>query len=127
MIGFLALIRSHNSELQVIQRYRYSTYCPVHHCTSTRVLSLHFSSPSNGFMTVSLALQITHEVYFAPPNSFLAIILQLPIPKSRLDYSRLLLCTLSRLLTVPFYNPSARTTQKIEPVLLRRRVYGSIA
>jgi hypothetical protein len=27
---------------------------------------------------VSLSLQITHEVFFAPPNSFLAIILQLP-------------------------------------------------
>jgi hypothetical protein len=30
------------------------------------------------FMTVSLLLQITHEVFFSQPNSFLAIILQLP-------------------------------------------------
>jgi hypothetical protein len=30
------------------------------------------------FITVSLSLKITHEVFFAPPNSFLAIILQLP-------------------------------------------------
>jgi hypothetical protein len=30
-------------------------------------------------MTVSLSFEITHEAFFAPPNSFLAIILQLPI------------------------------------------------
>jgi hypothetical protein len=35
--------------------------------------------------TVSLSLQITHEVFFSPPNSFLDIILQLPIPKTRLN------------------------------------------
>jgi hypothetical protein len=34
---------------------------------------------------VSLSLQITHEAFFAPPNLFLTIILQLPIPKSRLN------------------------------------------
>jgi hypothetical protein len=37
------------------------------------------------FITVSLSLQITHEVFFAPPSSFLGFILQLPIPKTRLD------------------------------------------
>jgi hypothetical protein len=38
--------------------------------------------------------------------------LQLPIPKSRLDCTRLMFYIPSRLLTVIFYNPSARTTQK---------------
>jgi hypothetical protein len=40
---------------------------------------------STDFITVSLSLQITHEVFFAPPNSFLAIILQLPIHKTHLN------------------------------------------
>jgi N-glycosylase/DNA lyase len=31
----------HNSELQAIQRYRYSTHFPNHRCTRTRVLRLH--------------------------------------------------------------------------------------
>jgi hypothetical protein len=43
------------------------------------------SYPGNRFKTVSLSLQITHEVFFSWPNSFLAIILQLPIPKTRLS------------------------------------------
>jgi hypothetical protein len=33
---------------------------------------------------VSLSLQLTHDVFSAQPNSFLAVILQLPIPKTRL-------------------------------------------
>jgi hypothetical protein len=56
----------------------------VHRYTRISVLSLHQSHPGNGFSTVSLPLQITHEV-FTPPNSFFAIILQLPIPKIRLN------------------------------------------
>jgi hypothetical protein len=77
------------------------------------------------FVVRDTLLQITHGVFFAPPNSFLAIILQLPIPKTPLDYSRLLCYTpiSSRLLTASFYNPSARDTQKTQPLLLRRRIY----
>jgi hypothetical protein len=37
------------------------------------------------FITVSLSLRITHEVFFSQTNSFLAIILQLPVPKTRLN------------------------------------------
>jgi hypothetical protein len=37
------------------------------------------------FITVSLSLQIIHEVFFAPPNSFLAIIVQLSIQKTQLN------------------------------------------
>jgi hypothetical protein len=68
-----------------IQRCRYSTRFTVHRYTRTRVLSLHYSYPSNGFITVSLALQLTHEALFSSPNSSRAIILQLPIPKTRLS------------------------------------------
>jgi hypothetical protein len=38
-----------------------------------------------GFLTVSLSLQITQEVFFSQSNFFLAIILQLPIPETRLN------------------------------------------
>jgi hypothetical protein len=37
------------------------------------------------FITVSLSLQLTHEVFFSQSNSFLSIILQLPVPKTRLN------------------------------------------
>jgi hypothetical protein len=36
-------------------------------------------------LSVSLTLQFTREVFFSQPNSFLAIILQLPIPKTQLN------------------------------------------
>jgi hypothetical protein len=75
----------HNSGLQGIQRYCYSTHFPVHRCTRIRILSLHLSYPGNGFITVSLSFQITHEVFFSQSNSFLAITLQPPIPTTRLN------------------------------------------
>jgi hypothetical protein len=118
-------MHSHSSGLQAIQHYRYSTHFTVHRCTR----SLHQSYPGNGVRTVSLSLQITHGVFFSQPNSFVIIVLQLPIPKTRLNsipslypgrlasrnstlQSRLLFCTRSRILTVSFYNPSARTPRK---------------
>jgi hypothetical protein len=61
---------------------------PLH--THTRILSLHKSYPGNGFIIVSLTLQITYEVFFSQPNSFLAIILQLSTPKTRLSSMSLL-------------------------------------
>jgi hypothetical protein len=45
-----------------LQRYRYFTHFTVHRCTHIRILSLHYSYPGNGLITVSLSLQITHEV-----------------------------------------------------------------
>jgi hypothetical protein len=62
-----------------------NTHFAVHRSTRTRILSLHQSSPGNGFIVVSLSLQITREVFFAPSSSFLALILWLPIPKTRLN------------------------------------------
>jgi hypothetical protein len=69
-IGRLDLLTpySHTSELQVIQRYRWSTHFTVHSYTRTRILSLHKSYPGNGFITVSLSLQIKREDFFSQPN-----------------------------------------------------------
>jgi hypothetical protein len=52
-----------------LQRYRYSIQFPVHRYTRTRILSLHYSYPGNGFIADSLSLQIAHDVFFAPLNS----------------------------------------------------------
>jgi hypothetical protein len=67
------------SALQAIERYRWSTYFTVH-TQSNSQFSL--ARPGNGFITVSLSLQITHGIFFSQPN-FFAIILKLPIPKTR--------------------------------------------
>jgi hypothetical protein len=69
MIAFINILFTHISGLQTIQRYRWYTHTTVHRCTHTRVLSLHWSYPGNGFITVSLSLQIRHVVFFAPPSS----------------------------------------------------------
>jgi hypothetical protein len=53
--------------------------------TRITVLSLHYSYPGNGFITVPLSLQIIHAVLFSHPNSFRTIILELPSPKTRLS------------------------------------------
>jgi hypothetical protein len=45
----------------------------IHRCTRTRILSLHYSYPCNGFITVSLSLQLTHDVFLVQSNFFLAI------------------------------------------------------
>jgi hypothetical protein len=88
------------------------------------------SYPDNGYITVSLSLQITREVFLSQRSSFLAIVLKLPVPKTRLSSIPLLQSsytgrlasrnlTLHSLTTVlylvcfsllcPFYNPSAWT------------------
>jgi hypothetical protein len=73
---------------------------------------------------VSLLFQITHEVFFAPPNSFLAIILQLPIPKTRLSTPKAHILAGWHLETLPDsttpsfgtlpYNHFPRTTRKTQ-------------
>jgi hypothetical protein len=81
-IGWFDLLTpySHNSGLQAVQHYRWST---VHRCTHTRVLSVQWSCPGKGFITVSLSVQITCEVFLSQRNIFLAMILQLPVPKTQ--------------------------------------------
>jgi hypothetical protein len=71
-------------QLGTTDNYSFTAISPVftvQRFTRTRVLSLHWSNPGNGFITFSLSLQITYEFFFAPPNSFLAINLQLPTPE----------------------------------------------
>jgi hypothetical protein len=123
-LGLVNWIYTHNSELQAIQRYCWSTHFTVHRYTRTRVLSLHQSWQR---IYNRLSLQVTHEV-FSQRNSFLAIILQLPnqfnssAPKliskqagiSKLDSTRLLLLNLNFL-----YNHFARTTQKTQLIFGR--------
>jgi hypothetical protein len=78
-----------------------------------------------------------HEVFFAQSNSFLVIILdsvqflcfQAHILlglrlETQLDSTTVLYSVAS---SVFFYNPSARVTQKTQPELLTRRVYGAVA
>jgi hypothetical protein len=95
--------------------------------------------PGNGFITVSLSLHITHEGFVSQPSSFLAIILQLPIPKMQLSSIPLLpssypgrlasrnstlnsqlLCLVASSDSVSFYNYSTPTTQKTASIVKRR-------
>jgi hypothetical protein len=97
----------------------------------------HWSSPGNGFITVSLSPQNTHGILFPQSNSFLAINLQLAIPKTRLNsipssYPGSLAFRNSTLhftlcCWTLLYDHFARNTQEAQPLLLRRRVYWSVA
>jgi hypothetical protein len=46
-------------------------------------LSTHWNSQSSLVVSWQRIIQITHEVFFSQLNSFIALILQLPIPKTR--------------------------------------------
>jgi hypothetical protein len=92
-------------------------------------------------VTWHLSLQITHEVFISQPNSFLAIILQLPILKTRLNSIPLLPDSYHGRLA--FRNPTHFTERpqlhsSLQPLstdhakntaslLLERRVYGAVA
>jgi hypothetical protein len=74
------------------------------------------------FITVSLSLHIRHEVFLLQSKSFLALILQLPIPKTRLNSIPLLPSSYpGRLVSrnsTPFFSTEhfAQTTQKTQPL-----------
>jgi hypothetical protein len=74
-IGWLDLFTpyTHHSGLQQITCYRWSTHF-ANHLDMLSLLSLHSSYPDNGFQHSSYT-SIPHEAFFAPPDSFLAIIL----------------------------------------------------
>jgi hypothetical protein len=138
----------HNSGLQVIQCYCCSTHFPVHCYTHTHTLG--FSVFTSCLLETDLSVcnfkshmksSLHHLILF------LALIPQLPIPKTRLHSTPLLpssyagrlesrpftsnsttvlFSTWSHFLTVPFYNPLAWTTQKTQPLLLGRCVYRSV-
>jgi hypothetical protein len=76
-------------------------------------------------ITVSLSLQITHEVFFSQPNSFLAIILQLPIPKTQLTSIPLLPSSYPGKLTSR--NSTNFSAENTASLLLGRHVYSSVA
>jgi hypothetical protein len=93
LIGWLDLLTlySQNSGLQIIQSYCWFT----HTLQFTVAYAIGFSVCTSRilvtvFITVSMSLQITHEVFFSQPNSFLAIILQLSILMTRLNLIPLL-------------------------------------
>jgi hypothetical protein len=70
----------------------FHTHFLVHRYTRTSVPGLHKPYPGNGFITVSLALQITHDAFL----SFILNDLGLPFPKPDtmyLDYSSILPAT----------------------------------
>jgi hypothetical protein len=71
MIGFIALYALTIRDYRQLQCYRWSTHFTVHRYTRTKVLSLHWSYPGNGFITVSMSVQFTH--IFTQSDSFLAI------------------------------------------------------
>jgi hypothetical protein len=73
MIDLMHLIHSHNSGLQAILPYRFST-----HFQFTVAHALGFSVFNSrilvtGFITVSLSLKITHEVFFHTLMPFLPL------------------------------------------------------
>jgi hypothetical protein len=77
-------MHSHNSGLQAIQRYRYSTNFPLHRCTRTRVLSLssHIRATYLSQFYYDFKSHMKSSLHSLIP--FLAFILRLPIPKTRL-------------------------------------------
>jgi hypothetical protein len=138
----------------------YSAIADLHTLQFTVTHALGFSAFTSRILVADLSQCHchfkSHMKSSCQPNSFLAPILQLPIPKTglnsvpllpgscpcrlasrsstyhfRLDYS-----TSATPLTAPsllfkrpslsLYNPSARTPQKTRSVLLRRRVYWSV-
>jgi hypothetical protein len=91
MIGFIDTLLTQYWELQAITAlslfYTYYSSWLHKHCVSQSSLVV---SRQRIYIQVSLSLQMTHEVFFSQPNSFLAIILQLPIPKARFNSMPLL-------------------------------------
>jgi hypothetical protein len=112
----------HSLGLREIQRYRYST-----HIQFTVTHALHFSVFTSRILATDLSQSHCHFKSHMKSSRY-SLIPFLPLSCSfqirRLD-SRLLFSTRSRLLTMSLHNPSARTTQKTQPLLLRRRFYWS--
>jgi hypothetical protein len=73
MIGFIDTLFTQLGTTCSHSATAVSTHFTVHRYTRTSVLSLHYSYPGNGFITVSLSLQITHEVLFSSLIPFLTL------------------------------------------------------
>jgi hypothetical protein len=141
-LDLLRLIHSYNSGPQIIQRCHWFTHITVHRHTRTGVLSLRQSYPGKGLIAVSLSVQIILEGYFSQTSPFLAIILQAPIPKTRLISIPLLRSSYlgglpsrnstlhSMLLNWILYNHCTRTPRKTPSSIFPycfRHIYRTIA
>jgi hypothetical protein len=72
---------TYTTGLQAIERYRWSTHFTVHRYTRTRVLSVHYPSPGNGFISLTVTLNHTWSRLFhhlIPSLPFLLNRLRLP-------------------------------------------------
>jgi hypothetical protein len=113
------------SELQATTALPLFPHFTGHRWARTRVVSLRQACPGNRCITVWVSLQIPHKVFLAPLDSFPAIILQLPVPKTRLSSIPLLPSSYPARLasrnstrqnwTLPC-NHFSRTTQKTQPL-----------
>jgi hypothetical protein len=123
MIGFIAPYTFTTRDYR-----QYNAIAILHTFQFTAAHALTSRTLANEFITVSLSLQITREVFFAPPNSFLVVYSQSPstvisrirpnsLPTAVLYsyYSSDLLC--------PFITPRHGPHGKHRLILLRRRVY----
>jgi hypothetical protein len=91
IIGFIATYTFTTRDYR-----KYSAIADLHTLHFTVTSALGFSVFTNrimatDFVTVSPSLQITHKVFLSQPNFFLAIILQLPIPKTPIN--SIILCS----------------------------------
>jgi hypothetical protein len=128
----------HSSGLQAIrvQPYHWHTRFTVHRHAHTRVLSLHQSYPGNGFIIVSLSLQITHRAFFSETfschysatanseDSIKFLCSQAHIPAGWCPKTRLLT---SFYASEHFFITTLQGTSRKQSLLLRRRVYWSVA
>jgi hypothetical protein len=89
----LARIHLHSSGLQAIITLSLFYTLSVHRCTLTRILCLHYSYPGNGFTTISLSFQHTHDIFLVESNSFLAISCSCQFRRFDPILFRLLFCT----------------------------------
>jgi hypothetical protein len=117
--------------VRAIQYMQYSAIAILHTFQLTVPHALGFSVFTSRILATDLSQSHWHfrshmASSFHRLIPFLAIILQLPIPKTRVDYSRTLSCTPLSILNVPFYKPLARTLRKLCLLFLIMRVYWSI-
>jgi hypothetical protein len=121
---------------------QYSSIADLHtlQLTITHALGVSVFT-SHILATVSLSLQITHEVFFSPPNSFITIILQVPIQKTPLNSIPLLprsyipagwrletpFCSILLYAAEHFFITTLHGPRRKQPLLLTTSVYGAIA
>jgi hypothetical protein len=81
MIGFIDTLYT---QLETTGNYNSIADLHTSQFTVTHALGFSIFTSRNLATELSVSLSLQIKVFFVPPNSFLAIILQLPIPKTRL-------------------------------------------